>query len=382
MEKAITLTREELYEKVWTQPVRTVAAQFHISDVALAKRCRKLDIPLPGLGYWAKVAAGQKPRRKALPSRRGTIPPAAVFEPPKPPTEPTVLSPVVAEIAAMEQKAESKIVVPEALRRPHALVQQTLLDLKQQKQKSSSWSWQTSRRLDIDVSAAQFERALLIMDTILKAIEQRGWSATIVKEDYRSKSCVELLGQRVPFGIRERIKKVENEPAKSVRGYDGKPYTPHQSRYRDEPSGRLSLVIRARWKGMTAIEKSWDDTSTGHIEDQLNAFLTGIALKAEEWNEWDRRRDANERASQEAARARAEEQQRREAEGLRRRQLEQEAQRWMLSNNIRAYLSAVHSEIERLAIEPEPKLATWLDWAAAHAENIDPLPTRVVPKAD
>lgn len=46
--------REELYEEVWSAPVRKVAKKYGISDVGLAKVCRKLSIPLPGRGYWTK----------------------------------------------------------------------------------------------------------------------------------------------------------------------------------------------------------------------------------------------------------------------------------------------------------------------------------------
>ena len=57
----ITLPRSALYELVWTKPVTELAKEFGISDVALAKRCRSIKIPLPPRGYWARVAAGQKP---------------------------------------------------------------------------------------------------------------------------------------------------------------------------------------------------------------------------------------------------------------------------------------------------------------------------------
>ena len=50
MPEETRLTREELYDKVWTEPVRTVARQFGISDVGLAKDCKRLKIPLPGRG--------------------------------------------------------------------------------------------------------------------------------------------------------------------------------------------------------------------------------------------------------------------------------------------------------------------------------------------
>lgn len=52
--------REELYQKVWDRPVQKVAKDFGMSDVGLAKVCRKLFVPLPGRGYWARKAAGKK----------------------------------------------------------------------------------------------------------------------------------------------------------------------------------------------------------------------------------------------------------------------------------------------------------------------------------
>ena len=55
--------REELYEKAWSQPLHQLAKEYGISDVGLAKVCRKLAVPVPGRGYWAKKSAG-KPVRK------------------------------------------------------------------------------------------------------------------------------------------------------------------------------------------------------------------------------------------------------------------------------------------------------------------------------
>lgn len=58
--------RDELYEEVWTTPMKTLAKKYGLSDVGLAKTCRKLSIPLPGRGYWARKEAGQKVERVAL----------------------------------------------------------------------------------------------------------------------------------------------------------------------------------------------------------------------------------------------------------------------------------------------------------------------------
>jgi integrase len=49
--------RQELYERIWEVPMRTLAKEYGVSDVALARTCRKLNVPVPGRGYWSKKAA-------------------------------------------------------------------------------------------------------------------------------------------------------------------------------------------------------------------------------------------------------------------------------------------------------------------------------------
>ena len=54
-----TWNRNELYVEVWERPQVKVAAKYGISAVMLGKVCRKLHIPLPGRGYWAKLEFGK-----------------------------------------------------------------------------------------------------------------------------------------------------------------------------------------------------------------------------------------------------------------------------------------------------------------------------------
>lgn len=63
----IRLTREELHGRVWEQPMRTLAQEFGVSDVALAKTCRKAKVPVPGRGCWARKAAGKPVQSDKLP---------------------------------------------------------------------------------------------------------------------------------------------------------------------------------------------------------------------------------------------------------------------------------------------------------------------------
>src|SRR5476649_1059212 len=95
------LTREQLYEKVWTTPTTQVAAELGISDVALAKRCKKLNVPKPSLGYWAKVEAGQKPEKVPLLS----APEPVKYEP--------LDAPVPAKLSLPEEKEDLHLVVVE-----------------------------------------------------------------------------------------------------------------------------------------------------------------------------------------------------------------------------------------------------------------------------
>jgi hypothetical protein len=67
-------TREDLYRSVWTAPVAEIALRLGISDVGLAKACRRAAIPLPPRGYWAKVAAGQHIAQAQLPGAPAGLP--------------------------------------------------------------------------------------------------------------------------------------------------------------------------------------------------------------------------------------------------------------------------------------------------------------------
>jgi hypothetical protein len=62
---SVTLTRQELYDRVWTEPVDTLAKEYGLSNVGLGKACRH-DFPVPPRGYWARQAAGQRPPALAI----------------------------------------------------------------------------------------------------------------------------------------------------------------------------------------------------------------------------------------------------------------------------------------------------------------------------
>ncbi len=56
------LTRETRYKQVWRRPMRQVAAELGISDVALKKICPRMEIPTPLRGYWRRRELGYEPK--------------------------------------------------------------------------------------------------------------------------------------------------------------------------------------------------------------------------------------------------------------------------------------------------------------------------------
>ena len=70
--KDIQISRDELYKKVWENPLTKVAKELGISDRGLAKICKRHQIPVPGLGYWARIQAGHTMSKQPLrPVNRG-----------------------------------------------------------------------------------------------------------------------------------------------------------------------------------------------------------------------------------------------------------------------------------------------------------------------
>lgn len=69
-ERDLCLTRERLYDLAWAEPMSKLAKRYGLSDVGLAKICKKMRIPVPWRGYWARKQAGYDDRR----TPRGKLP--------------------------------------------------------------------------------------------------------------------------------------------------------------------------------------------------------------------------------------------------------------------------------------------------------------------
>ncbi|MGC4120489.1 MAG: hypothetical protein QM765_39100 [Myxococcales bacterium] len=65
------VSREKLYEEVWAEPATAVAARYKVSSNFLARVCRRLGVPVPPRGHWARLQAGKQGMpRPPLPAPR------------------------------------------------------------------------------------------------------------------------------------------------------------------------------------------------------------------------------------------------------------------------------------------------------------------------
>lgn len=356
--------REKLYEEVWAEPVRTVAARYGVSDVALAKTCRRLDVPLPGRGYWAKLRAGNAPARPALPplpvGKSRTIAAAARG------------SAAGIPFAAPKERGgtrPAKIVVPETLKRPHPLVTETRDLLKGPGPRNDFVFVGDKTCLDIFVSRGARSRALRIMDALLKALEGHGHRLDIVPPktvtphwgEARTEPAVTRVkvGEEwIHFGLSEAHTWVKvHRPLAWAAEWGG--YSIDRVR---KPTGRFSLHITNSPRGFRA---TWNDGKKQRVEDCLADFVAYLPVVAERLRE--RRIEGERRAAiaREKARLHEEAEGRRLAEEQRTKELIARLERWRLARDIRAYVA--EATLRGVVCAPESELAL------RYADEVDPL---------
>lgn len=67
MERLFRLTRQQLYDLVWTRSLNALAAEFGNSGNGLAKICDRMMVPHPPRGYWSGAPGKPRESRPPLP---------------------------------------------------------------------------------------------------------------------------------------------------------------------------------------------------------------------------------------------------------------------------------------------------------------------------
>jgi hypothetical protein len=378
--RSVTLTRDQLYELVWAEPLRVLATRYALSDVALAKLCTRLAIPRPDRAYWGKRARRQSPRRtrrtrlRALPSAAADSLRTVTLQlredsdvarlsghrrrrsEPNESAEPGAQSIVVAERFATAH--------PSLARTAAALASRNREDSLEILDPSHPRGGRGEPLLDVRVTPATVDRALRILGAVVTALEARGFAVDAEGRGRQRRTWIAIHNERIAFCLEEIT---------AERGNDS-PDGGHARRsYVFEPTGRLRLRILEP-SFVPLPRRRWADRPNAPLETQLGDFVSGVIGAATVTTHWRADNDLRiqrEKQAIEVVRAR---ERRAAREVIRVRELIRLADTWDQARRLRAFIGAVRARVaEDGAAAPESEIARWLQWADDYSAELDPL---------
>ncbi|WP_373069947.1 hypothetical protein [Gemmatimonas sp.] len=382
----VRLTREELYERVWSEASATLGPKLGLSDTGLRKICAKFSIPTPPRGYWAKVAAGQRPRRtpmlKLATGAKGHE--VAVFHQPPRPTAQAVAQAFAADPSPtgvqrrFEAQPEHRIVVPEILEAPHPLVAASVLLLRRAKIDEDLRVRSGGLKcVALKLTLSSVDRALRIYDALFKALGQRGHRVELATTDAVTRTVVHIGADAIGLEITEQVRRTEVPPLKAVTGWYAK-------RYAYEATGALTLELTTPY---LPIRGKWSDGGRQQLDELLNDVIVALVAAAEALTARRAEAERVERERQAAEARRRDEEERRRRENARIRALQQDVQCLQQCRAVRDYVATMREAATAAGLPLDDALLYWLAWAEHHADDLDPakaltVPTDPTPHAD
>lgn len=404
----VSLSRAELYEQVWATPIVQLAKRYGLSDVGLAKACKRHRIPRPSLGYWAKQAVGKAPSRPPLPTVADPrLQVVVLAQQPKRAPKPVLPGDTPEPIAPPRSFRDPEIValwerfclefpelrVPAALRSPLPVVATTLSALKRSVQERRRYtpavrdetysprSADGKPCLNVCVGRDRFERAMRFMDTLLKTFSVCGFQLRLDRDTYSHDTRLDALGERFRLRLSEPEKKVPHTPtAEDLEALEK--YGKRIPKTHSEPGGQFCLTLSGDLVNQPI--RSWSDGAVRLVDEMIPEIVRGILEHVEDMR-------ARKEASARVARQQAVEAQRRHQEEQRRKEAQArvdsmilEVEAWERAGRVRRYLRALQRTAlqQNGRIDPGSEMDRWLDWAHAVADRIDPLtPYRQAPPA-
>ena len=337
--------------------MRTLAKEYGMSDVGLAKICRKHDIPIPPVGYWRRKETGQNVARPPLQAPKNGTETLDIY----------VRERLNPEFAALAAEESPKVVISEEL--SHALVTRT--------EKLLSSGKENEKKLIVPrkgaashllVSREQLPRALRIMNALFVAHEERTQVVSWSKEE-GAPLVVSVDGEAVMFCLQELTDSVPHvlPPA------EGKhPWRAPKWDYK--LTGRLQFRIGNLPHSSGSVRGSWSDGKIQRLENCIGDFVVGLKVAAAaikknrlDNEEWSRR--------YEEERKKREEEQQRAEEHKRKAEFVTELMRnWEEAQCVRTFVKALAECAGQLELTDEERsdIQQVVDWTREYAEFLDP----------
>lgn len=351
----VKFSRNELYDLVWSESMLSLSKRFNISDVGLRKICKRMNIPTPPNGYWAKLQFGKRVDVQKLPEDYTGVQEVSLLifkEGGKRPSERH--KDVVDLQNLLMNDPKLRLEVPSTLSKPDKLIKaarERLTDKKNLPRWNNGLVKCLPDQLDIMVSPNNVGRALRFLDTLIKALRSMGYD---IRGGFEHTNAI-IEGEAIKIRLREKL----NMTLKEVQEYSWKTYDYN-------PSGILYFKM-GRWIEVA----EWRDGKQA-LEEQLPRILAKLILTGKKIKEERIQDEIREKHEQEQKRIRKELEQRQEKELANFKNLQRKAKRWRQSMVLRNFLETLedNANINNHLTE---ELGTWLTWAKRKADWYDPL---------
>jgi len=366
----VKFTREQLYEDVWNKPMASLAKEYGLSDTGLRKICKHLQIPLPPQGYFLRKRRGSTP--PLPPATKGTPLFHVSFHchPPAHLQDVVTNTPVIPELA-FEDDPANHVKVPPTLESPHTLTRITAHVLKKAKPEDDGrLSARYRDGLHITVYPESVDRALLVMDTLIKAMGSRGFTTSV--DPGNKATTMTILDEVIEVCLEERGQRIGYEPTpKELRKSERLKHRTYPL-YKYVSSGRLVIKATTRIDPWELVSS---DKKKSRMEMYLNEIIARLIKYALSVKERRLRREQEERERREREEHRQEMRRLIEMEKLKLKELGEEVDAWHKSQRIRKYVEAARQSAiaQHGRINPGSEMDEWLIWAEKQADRLDPL---------
>jgi len=347
------ISRQELYNLVWAEPMITVCKRFGLTDNGLRKQCKSMGIPTPPFGYWSKLKHGKQTEIIPLPKESESNKQSTDL------TEKEItLTPPMNRNAIRESEIRSGdtsiFVVPEVLYAKDPIIIDTKEKFRHESKndylKKNPFKVKTGSTLDISVSEKLIDRALSIFNTLIKALRFRGWSIK-VKDNL---TYAVINSEEIHIDLTERLKQVPNTEDT-------------YSKYMKVFSGDLHFNIYYGYRD----KDTFKDTSHAKLEDKIISIIANLEIRAEKIKEERIESERQRLIRENEERLREEFKQKKKAEKKEFKSLFLMAERLHKTHILRQYISTFEKFVSREG-EITEEIATKIEWAKAKADWLDP----------
>lgn len=345
MENEVILTRKELYDLVWVEPMNIVAKRYGKSEATFTKICIDHAIPVPRDGHWARVRMGKAIERPPLPGNyKGPL---------------TIKFTLNKKTASSSRKSKVQKPDPDTPAPPPAhhdprvsAARKFLSDNIEKPSFRDGLIWTKGQLLKIAVSPKPetIDRACNFMNELIAALRKNGYELYVNNNG----TFIRIGELQLPVHLRERFREVKPE---------NKDYGVISKRY--EPSGNFNFIM-----SFATFEREWEikDGPLVYEAELIVEKLENVCIKIKKdqietdfesrKNAWDRER-------------KKEKEEKRQHELTAFRNLLADARPWLEALSIRNYLAALEKQqTEKGPLSSEQE--AWFKWAYAKADWYDP----------